>query len=351
MEIQELDICLSPIQRVKEATPEKSRQLKGGLARVQAQIADKDSDLRTNHRIERNRIRCALEDCKERILAGQDRLKRGVPQIRLFRRLTNELDCLRETEQHLEGEQRGVDDLIVRARQEIDRLKVVSGVDELVTLRAALGLDRVHLVGQSWGGMLAMQYALERPAGLASIVVADSPADMGQWVSEANRLRAALQSDVQQVLAEHEAAGTTTAPEYGAAVEIFYRKHVCRLDPWPDPFVRTAEALERDNFVYLVMNGPSEFHVIGKLASWSILDRLHEIETPTLLISGAHDEATPAIVGAIAERIPHAEWVLFEESSHTPHLEQPDAFSATVRAFLAGVESGSRTLQTAHTIS
>ena len=127
MEIQELDICLSPIQRVKEATPEKSRQLKGGLARVQAQIADKDSDLRTNHRIERNRIRCALEDCKERILAGQDRLKRGVPQIRLFRRLTNELDCLRETEQHLEGEQRGVDDLIVRTRQEIDRLKVVSG--------------------------------------------------------------------------------------------------------------------------------------------------------------------------------------------------------------------------------
>jgi pimeloyl-ACP methyl ester carboxylesterase len=199
-------------------------------------------------------------------------------------------------------------------------------VDELVTLRVALGLHRVHLVGQSWGGMLAMQYALERPAGLASIVVADSPADMGQWVSEANRLRAALPSDVQRVLAEHEAAGTTTAPEYGAAVE-------------------------RDNFVYLVMNGPSEFHVIGKLASWSILDRLHEIETPTLLISGAHDEATPAIVGAIAERIPHAEWVLFEESSHTPHLEQPDAFSATVRAFLAGVESGSRTLQTAHTIS
>jgi L-proline amide hydrolase len=224
-------------------------------------------------------------------------------------------------------------------------------VDELVTLRVALGLDRVHLIGQSWGGMLAMQYALERPPGLASIVVADSPADMGQWVGEANRLRAALPHDVERVLAEHEAAGTTSAPEYGAAVEIFYRKHVCRLDPWPDPFVRTAEALEHDNFVYLVMNGPSEFHVIGKLASWSILDRLHEIDTPTLLLSGAYDEATPAIVGAIAERIPHAEWVLFEESSHTPHLEQPAAFSATVRAFLAGVESGSRALQTADTFS
>ena len=176
-------------------------------------------------------------------------------------------------------------------------------VDELVALREALGLDRVHLVGQSWGGMLAMQYALERPPGLASIVVADSPADMSQWVSEANRLRAALPPEVARALTDHEAAGTTSTPAYAAAVEVFYRKHVCRLDPWPEPFARTAAALEHDNFVYLVMNGPSEFHVIGKLAGWSLLDRLHEIETPTLLLSGRYDEATPAIVGAIAERI------------------------------------------------
>jgi L-proline amide hydrolase len=79
--------------------------------------------------------------------------------------------------------------------------------------------------------------------------------------------------------------------------------------------------------------------VIGKLKDWSILDRLGEIATPTLLLSGAHDEATPAIVRAIAERIPRAAWILFEESSHTPHLEEPAAFNAAVTAFLAGVES------------
>ncbi len=211
-------------------------------------------------------------------------------------------------------------------------------VDELATVRERLGLARVHLLGQSWGGMLAMQYAIDRPAGLASIIVADSPADMGQWVAEANRLRAELPPEVAATLARHEAAGTTNDPAYLAAVDVFYRKHVCRLDPWPEPFARTAAALANDGLVYNVMNGPSEFHVVGKLKSWSILDRLGAIAVPTLLLSGAYDEATPAIVGAIQARIPRAEWILFEHSSHTPHLEEPAAFNAAVRAFLSGVE-------------
>ena len=189
-------------------------------------------------------------------------------------------------------------------------------VDELQAVRDALGLERVHLLGQSWGGMLAMQYALDDPAGLASIVVADSPADMRHWVAEA-----------------------TTDPAYAAAVEVFYRRHVCRLAEWPEPFLRSIDAMTNDGFVYNVMNGPSEFHVIGKLKDWTIRDRLHEIRVPALLLSGAHDEATPAIVGEVAERIPNAGWILFEQSSHTPHLEEPAAFEAAVNGFLAGVEA------------
>jgi proline-specific peptidase len=211
-------------------------------------------------------------------------------------------------------------------------------IDELSTVRRELGLDRVHLLGQSWGGMLAMQYAIGQPAGLASIIVADSPADMTQWVDEANRLREGLPADVSAALRKHEAAGTTDHPAYLAAVEVFYRKHVCRLDPWPDPFARTATALADDGLVYNVMNGPSEFHVVGKLKTWSILDGLGAIVAPTLLLSGAYDEATPAIVGAIKQRVPHAEWILFEQSSHTPHLEEPAAFNAAVLGFVAGVE-------------
>jgi L-proline amide hydrolase len=211
---------------------------------------------------------------------------------------------------------------------------------ELAELVRHLGWDGgYHVVGQSWGGMLAMEHALEHPAGLRSIVVADSPASMRLWVEEANRLREDLPVDVQQALTHHEAQGTTGSPEYQQAITAFYRRHVCRLDPWPDDVLRTFAALEEDATVYGTMNGPSEFHVIGTLRDWDLTARLGEIDVPVLLLSGRYDEATPRIVGEIHERIPGAEWVLFEESSHMPHVEEPERFLTVVEAFLERVES------------
>jgi L-proline amide hydrolase len=220
-----------------------------------------------------------------------------------------------------------------------DFYEVQTFVDEIVAVRAQLGLDRLHVLGQSWGGMLAMEYALRRPTGLASMVVADSPASIPLWVREANRLRSDLPSDVERTLSDHEAAGTTGDPAYAAATQVFYRRHVCRLETWPDCVERTMRMLADDGFVYNVMNGPSEFHCIGKLKAWDITERLSEIDVPTLLLSGRFDEATPAIVGAIHERIIGSEWILFSDSSHMPHVEEPHAFNAAVRGFLAGIES------------
>ena len=157
-----------------------------------------------------------------------------------------------------------------------------------------------------------------------------------------NRLRDALPPDVQRTLLLHEEAGTTGDPAYQSAVEVYYERHLCRLDPWPDCLARTGEALATDGYVYNLMNGPSEFHCIGTLKDWDITERLTEIRTPTLLLSGRFDEATPDIVAAIHARIAGSEWIVFEESSHTPHLEEPVAFNAAVRAFLAGVEFATR---------
>jgi len=211
--------------------------------------------------------------------------------------------------------------------------------DELTELARHLGIaDRYAVVGQSWGGMLAMEHALDHPPGLRGIVVADSPASMTLWVSEANRLRADLPEDVQETLTRHEQADTTADPEYEAAVAVFYARHVCRVVPMPDCVVRTFEQIAANPTVYHAMNGPSEFHVVGSLKTWDITDRLHEITTPTLLVSGRHDEATPLIVGQIHERIPGAEWVLFEDSSHMPHVEEHDAFLAAVESFLQTID-------------
>ena len=207
-------------------------------------------------------------------------------------------------------------------------------VEELGVVRQALGLERLHILGQSWGGMLGMEYALTQPDGLVSLIVADSPASMPQWVAEANRLRAELPSDVQATLLKHEAAGTTDDPAYQEAMLVFYRRHVCRLDPWPDCLNRTFEKLSQDPEVYNTMNGPSEFHVIGVIKDWDIVHRLSEIQVPTLVLSGRYAEATPAIAETVHRGIPGSEWVMFEQSSHTPHLEETERYLQVVANFL-----------------
>jgi L-proline amide hydrolase len=210
--------------------------------------------------------------------------------------------------------------------------------DELRELIRHLEIDdRYVILGQSWGGMLAMEYALDRPDGLRGIVVCDSPASMTLWVSEANRLRQDLPPDVQATLTKHEEAGTTDDPEYETAVRVFYDRHLCRV-PWSDGLQRSFDQMAAEPTVYHTMNGPSEFHVIGTLKGWDITERLHEIEMPTLLVSGRHDEATPLIVGEIHERIPGAEWAIFEESSHLPHIEEPDLFLERVERFLQTID-------------
>jgi proline-specific peptidase len=211
-------------------------------------------------------------------------------------------------------------------------------VEELGVLRDYLGLQHVHILGQSWGGMLAMEYALTQPSGIAGLVIADSPASMPQWVEEANHLRSELPPEVQATLLKHEAAGTTDDPAYEQAMVVFYRRHVCRLDPWPDCVNRAFEKLAQNPEVYHTMNGPSEFHVIGTLKDWNIVDRLGEIRVPTLVISGRYDKATPTIAETVHQGIRGSKWVLFENSSHMPHVEETERYIDVLDDFLTQVE-------------
>jgi len=211
-------------------------------------------------------------------------------------------------------------------------------VEEVGAVRAALGLDHVHLLGQSWGGMLGMEYALTQPEGLASFIIESSPSSMTQWVAEANRLRAALPPDVQATLLRHEADGTTDDPAYEEAMMVFYQRHVFRPAAWPDCLTRSFDQLSENPEVYYTMNGPSEFHVTGTLKTWDVTARLGEIHVPTLVLSGQHDEATPAINETVHRGIPGSESVIFPESAHLCHIEEPEAFLRVVSDFLARVE-------------
>jgi proline-specific peptidase len=214
-------------------------------------------------------------------------------------------------------------------------------VDEVGAVRRVLGLDRVHLLGNSWGGMLAMEYALTKPPGLASLVLASAPASIPQWIEETARLRAQLPRSVQDVLERHEEAGTTDDPEYQQACLAFYKRHVCRADPWPDCVVRSFDFIAAHGLVYRTMNGPSEFHVTGTLRDWSVVDRLAEIDVPTLVVTGEHDEATAAINRTISEGIPDAESVIVPNASHMAHVEDTEGYVELLDDFLTRVETRS----------
>jgi L-proline amide hydrolase len=212
-------------------------------------------------------------------------------------------------------------------------------VEEVGVVRDALGLDRTHLFGSSWGGMLAMEYALTQPAGLASLTLSSSPASIPLWAEETGRLRSELPADVQRALDEHEAAGTTDSPEYEAAMMEFYKRHVVRIDPMPDYVQRTFELLIESPEVYNHMQGPNEFVITGTFKDWDITGRLGEIDVPTLVTTGRHDECTPKQAQVVHDGIRGSEWVLFEDSSHMQFAEEPERYLAVLDDFLTRVES------------
>lgn len=212
-------------------------------------------------------------------------------------------------------------------------------VDEVARMRDALGLDRVHLLGQSWGGMLALEYALTPTAGLSSLILASTTASVPAWIAEANRLRADLPPEVQQVLLRHEAGETTDDPMYQDLMLTFYKRHVCRLAEWPDFVTRTHDRLRQE--VYGTMWGPSEFHATGTLREWDVSDRLGEIEIPTLVTAGRYDEATPDLAEMLRRGIMNSEVVIFEQSAHMAHAEEPSRYRQVLQDFMSRVETSS----------
>lgn len=208
-------------------------------------------------------------------------------------------------------------------------------LDELENLLHQLGVAKDYvLFGQSWGGMLAAEHAVRRPPGLRGLVIANTPASMPLFREGVSRLRASLPVEVRSTLARHEAAGSTDSQEYFGATMAFYERYVCRVKPLPKDVTATLIELYSDPTVYHAMNGPSEFHVIGSLRDWTIVDRLPYVAVPTLLITGRYDEVTEAAARPFYDRIPDADWTVFNSSSHMPHVEEPEKFNEVMSRFL-----------------
>jgi proline iminopeptidase len=206
-------------------------------------------------------------------------------------------------------------------------------VRDLEEFRLALGLEHFHLLGSSYGGALAMAYALAHPKPIVSLTSASGLASVPLTVREMNRLRRELPPPFPAYLDQHEARGEFQHPEYLAAVSSFYHRHLCRLDPWPAEVTYTLE--HGNSPKYRVMNGPNEFTITGTIRDWDITDRLGEIHLPTLVTAGRYDEVTPVVAESIHRGIRGSELVVFPASSHVAFWEERARYMETLANFLA----------------
>jgi proline-specific peptidase len=195
-------------------------------------------------------------------------------------------------------------------------------LDQLRSVREGLGLERLHIFGSSWGGMLALEYAFTQPEGFASLVLNSTPTSAPRWAEETGRLAAALPEGLDDNQAEAE----------------YRRRHICRLDPEPAVLGRARAKFGAQ--VYETMWGPNEFTPTGMLKGWDVTGRLGEILVPTLITSGRYDECTPALVEQLQRGIAGSKWVLFEDSAHMAYLEEPERYLTVVGEFLDRVERG-----------
>ena len=206
-------------------------------------------------------------------------------------------------------------------------------VEETETVRKALGLGKVHMLGHSWGGWLAIDYALTYPEHLKTLILEDTVADMPHLILELERLRAALGSETVAMMQKHEARGSIDHPEYLAAITILNYRHVCRLSDWPAPVKRSLD--DWNMGPYGTMQGPNEFLYIGNLKDWNRVPDLPGITVPVLITCGEHDELTPACALRMKLNLPDAQLSVIDNASHMPFYENPDGYYPVLVDFLA----------------
>jgi proline iminopeptidase len=216
--------------------------------------------------------------------------------------------------------------------KDISIFTIENGAEDVEGIRKALNLGKVHLFGSSYGGALALQYALKYQHNIKKMIIAGGLASVPETVAEMNRLKKLLPKDVQGTLEKYEARWAFQHPEYLKAVEVYYRNFVCRLPEWPDEVTRSFNDLSVP--VYSTMNGPNEFTIIGNLKDWDITARLPEIKVPTLITVGRYDEVTPKVAETIHKGIRGSKLVVFEKSAHLTMWDEKDLYLKTVRDFI-----------------
>lgn len=207
-------------------------------------------------------------------------------------------------------------------------------IEELRCLRKYLGLEEMHLLGQSWGGMQTLEYVCNyKPEGLKSIILSSTLPASWLWAEEQQRMIKLLPKDMQEAIARATESGDYSSPEYQAAEAEYMLRHAAGVTPEDAP-----ECLRREKRLgaesYTVGWGPNEFTPTGTLKDYDVTAKLQEIEEPALIISGGNDLCTPYIAKYMYDRIPDAEWELFRTCRHMCFVEDNDRYVELLKEWL-----------------
>ena len=203
-------------------------------------------------------------------------------------------------------------------------------VEEVEIVRKTLGLGKVHLLGQSWGTWLGIEYALSHLDAFKTLILANGAANIPHARRENERLRNALGRETAVMMQRHEVDGTLDHPEYKSAMEILNHRHLCRLQTWPEALMRSVK--NANPAPYNAIEGP--FLFTGSIRDWNRVDQLHKIKQPTLVTCGHHDVLPPSCSRLMHQALPDSRMVVFAHSSHVPFWEEPEAYFKVLRAFL-----------------
>jgi proline iminopeptidase len=206
------------------------------------------------------------------------------------------------------------------------------GAEEVEGVRKALNLGKIYLLGSSYGGALALQYALKYQEHIKKLIIASGLSSVSETVAEMVRLKTLLPKEVQEVMKKYEQKYAFLHPEYLKAVDLYYHNFLCRLPEWPEQVVRALNELSVP--VYFTQNGPNEFTIIGTWKGWDITKRLPEIKVPTLVTVGKYDEVTPKIAETIHHGIGGSILKVFENSAHLTMWDEEEKYLTTVREFI-----------------
>jgi proline iminopeptidase len=210
---------------------------------------------------------------------------------------------------------------------------VERGVEEVEGFRKEMKLGKgIHLMGSSYGGLLAIAYAIKYQRNLKSLITTGGIASVPLTITEMEKMKSNLPLDVLSTIKKYEDVGDYQNPEYTRVIQVFYKKHLCRLQEWPKELIYTFNHISQP--VYSTMNGPNEFTIIGNIRYWDVTDKLRKISVPTLVTCGRYDEVSPKVARAIHKGIKHSKLVIFPNSSHLPMWEEREKYILVLRAFL-----------------